>query len=112
MTIEIQAPYRLLLAKSPQQVMALQTYIQAAYTLEFTPASPIFSPVCWGYIGRTGRWSVPVVSIMPVRGLSIWNSIWSNPSRPPSTPASGSTQHAIGLSKWAIWPAANQAMPA
>ena len=28
MTIEIQAPYRLILAESPQQVMALQTYIQ------------------------------------------------------------------------------------
>ena len=40
MTIEIQAPYRLLLAKSPQQVMALQTYIQAAYTLEFNARIP------------------------------------------------------------------------
>ncbi len=112
MTIEIQAPYRLLLAKSPQQVMALQTYIQAAYTLEFNARIPISSPACWGSIGRTGRWSVPVVSIMPVRGLSIWNSIWSNPSRPPSTPASGSIRHATALSKWAIWPAANRAMPA
>lgn len=67
--------------------MALQTYIQAAYTLEFNARIPHFLPCLLGYIGRMGRWSVPVVSIMPVRGLSIWNSIWSNPSRPPSTPA-------------------------
>ena len=44
MTIEIQAPYRLILAESPQQVMALQTYIQAAYTLEFNARIPHFQP--------------------------------------------------------------------
>ncbi|MGL5199190.1 MAG: thermostable hemolysin, partial [Aeromonas veronii] len=48
MTIEIQAPYRLLLAKSPQQVMALQTYIQAAYTLEFNARIPHFLPCLLG----------------------------------------------------------------
>lgn len=54
MTIEIQAPYRLLLAKSPQQVMALQTYIQAAYTLEFNARIPHFLPCLLGLYRADG----------------------------------------------------------
>ena len=54
MTIEIQAPYRLLLAQSPQQVMALQAYIQAAYTLEFNARIPHFLPCLLGLYRADG----------------------------------------------------------
>ena len=54
MTIEIQAPYRLILAESPQQVMALQTYIQAAYTLEFNARIPHFLPCLLGLYRADG----------------------------------------------------------
>lgn len=54
MTIEIQAPYRLILADSPQQVMALQTYIQAAYTLEFNARIPHFLPCLLGLYRADG----------------------------------------------------------
>ena len=54
MTIEIQAPYRLILAQSPQQVMALQTYIQAAYTLEFNARIPHFLPCLLGLYRADG----------------------------------------------------------
>ena len=54
MTIEIQAPYRLILAESPQQVMALQTYIQAAYTLEFNARIPHFQPCLLGLYRADG----------------------------------------------------------
>lgn len=50
----MQAPYRLLLAKSPQQVMALQTYIQAAYTLEFNARIPHFLPCLLGLYRADG----------------------------------------------------------
>ena len=54
MTIEIQAPYRLILAESPQQVMALQAYIQAAYTLEFNARIPHFLPCLLGLYRADG----------------------------------------------------------
>ena len=54
MTIEIQAPYRLILAESPQQVMALQTYIQSAYTLEFNARIPHFLPCLLGLYRADG----------------------------------------------------------
>ena len=54
MTSEIQAPYRLILAESEQQVMALQTYIQAAYTLEFNARIPHFLPCQLGLYRADG----------------------------------------------------------
>ncbi|HHQ4642017.1 TPA: thermostable hemolysin [Aeromonas veronii] len=54
MTIEIQAPYRLIQAESPQQVMALQTYIQAAYTREFNARIPHFLPCLLGLYRADG----------------------------------------------------------
>ena len=54
MTTEIQAPYRLILAESPQQVMALQTYIQSAYTLEFNARIPHFLPCLLGLYRADG----------------------------------------------------------
>ncbi|MGN5150800.1 thermostable hemolysin [Aeromonas enteropelogenes] len=54
MTTEIQAPYRLMLADSPQQVMALQAYIQAAYTQEFNARIPHFLPCLLGLYRADG----------------------------------------------------------
>lgn len=116
MTIEIQAPYRLILAESPQQVMALQTYIQAAYTLEFNARIPHFLPCLLGLYRADGVLSVPAASIRPAMAstsnLSIWSNIWSSLSRPPSRPVSGYVRPATASSKWAILPAANRVTPA
>ena len=54
MTSEIQAPYRLILAESEQQVMALQAYIQDAYTLEFNARIPHFLPCLLGLYRADG----------------------------------------------------------
>ncbi|QTL94702.1 thermostable hemolysin [Aeromonas jandaei] len=54
MTTEIQAPYRLILAESEQQVMALQAYIQDAYTLEFNARIPHFLPCLIGLYRADG----------------------------------------------------------
>ncbi|MGL4888321.1 MAG: thermostable hemolysin, partial [Aeromonas veronii] len=54
MTTEIQAPYRLILAESEQQVMALQAYIQDAYTLEFNARIPHFLPCLLGLYRADG----------------------------------------------------------
>ncbi len=112
MTTDIQAPYRLTLADTPQQVMALQGYIQAAYSQEFTPAFPIFCPACSVSTGPTACWSAPAVSSWPAASASIWSSIWNNPSRPPSKPGSAPPPGVIASSKWATSPAASPATPA
>ncbi|MGL5661712.1 MAG: thermostable hemolysin [Aeromonas sp.] len=54
MTHEIQAPYRLQLAQTAPQVMALQHYIQAAYTLEFNARIPHFLPFLLGLYRADG----------------------------------------------------------
>ncbi len=54
MTTDIQAPYRLVLADTPQQVMALQAYIQAAYSQEFNARIPHFLPCLLGLYRADG----------------------------------------------------------
>ncbi|HIC8859090.1 thermostable hemolysin [Aeromonas hydrophila] len=54
MTTDIQAPYRLTLADTPQQVMALQGYIQAAYSQEFSARIPHFLPCLLGLYRADG----------------------------------------------------------
>lgn len=54
MATEIQAPYRLILAESPQHVLALQAYIQAAYTREFNALIPHFLPSLLGLYRADG----------------------------------------------------------
>jgi len=54
MTTDIQAPYRLALADTPQQVMALQGYIQAAYSQEFNARIPHFLPCLLGLYRADG----------------------------------------------------------
>lgn len=54
MTTDIQAPYRLILADTPEQVMALQAYIQAAYSHEFDARIPHFLPCLLGLYRADG----------------------------------------------------------
>lgn len=54
MTTDIQAPYRLRLADTPEQVMALQVYIQAAYSHEFDARIPHFMPCLLGLYRADG----------------------------------------------------------
>ena len=54
MTTDIQAPYRLVLADTPEQIMALQIYIQAAYSHEFDARIPHFLPCLLGLYRADG----------------------------------------------------------
>lgn len=54
MTTDIQAPYRLVLADTQEQVMALQAYIQAAYSHEFDARIPHFLPCLLGLYRADG----------------------------------------------------------
>lgn len=54
MTTDIQAPYRLILADTPELVMALQIYIQAAYSHEFDARIPHFLPCLLGLYRADG----------------------------------------------------------
>ena len=54
MTTDIQAPYRLVLADTQDQVMALQAYIQAAYSHEFDARIPHFLPCLLGLYRADG----------------------------------------------------------
>ncbi|POG24261.1 thermostable hemolysin [Aeromonas bestiarum] len=54
MTTDIQAPYRLVLADTQEQVMALQAYIQSAYSQEFNARIPHFLPCLLGLYRADG----------------------------------------------------------
>ncbi|MGY3925864.1 thermostable hemolysin [Aeromonas simiae] len=54
MHAEIKAPYRLAIARIPEQVAQLQAYIQAAYTREFNATIPHFLPLLLGLYRADG----------------------------------------------------------